>query len=346
MIKKLLLGMAIISVSLVGCKPKGSEEQKNELKDEISISVAPAVAGDFIQYGSYYGEVSAFRTATLIATGGGQVTSIKVKEGDRVRSGKSLASIDAGRAQASLDLAVLNEKVAKEQYERTQKQFAKENVSKVMLDNSHIAWLNSKKTLVDTQKMWRGALAIPPMNGIVTARHIELNDELAPGSPTFTVAQTHKLKIIVGIPESEIVGVSEGNSAEVTFAIYPNRVWHGTITRLSRQVSVGKRTFFAEITIDNEDQLLSPGLTAKTVIVREQLQDKITVPTEIIVTRGNDNFVMIMVDGKAVKRAVTLSSSDELRTVIETGIDVGDTLIIEGSQMVTDGTPVKVQSLN
>ncbi len=348
MIRKLLLSLAIASVTLVGCKPKEAEDAnaKHNVNESISVSVETAVASDFTKYGNYYGEVSAYKSATLIAGAGGEVTSIKAKEGDRVKSGRSLARVDASRAQAALELAVLNEKVAKEQYQRTQKQFEKENVSKVMLDNSHIAWLNSKKNLVDTRKMWRGALAVPPINGIVTARHIELNQEIMPGSPTFTVAQIHKLKVTVGIPESEIVGVKEGNSAEVTFAIYPNRVWEGTISRLSRQISLGKRTFSAEITIDNSDSLLNPGLTAKTEVVREKLVNVIAIPTETIVTRGTDNFVMLVIDGKAVKREVVLGSSDELYTIIEDGIEIGDTLIIEGSQMVTNGTPVTVQALN
>ncbi len=347
--KKYLLLAAIATVALttIGCKSDAKEVTKQEkIIDTIPVTTRTLTSANFIEYGSYYGKVNAHKTATLISTVGGRVTSIKAKEGDKVKAGISLARIDADKAQALLDVSRLNEKVTKEQYDRTKKQFKKQNISKVMVDNAHLAWLNSKKSLIDARKMWRGALAVPPIRGIVTTRYVELNDELPPGRPTFTVSQIHKLKIKVGIPESEIVGVAEGNPAKVTFDIYPNREWDGKISRLSREVTAGSRTFLAEITIDNKDRTLKPGLTAKTEIMRQKLEDRIIVPTEVIVTRGANNFIMVAQNGVAQKKAITLGAANETETIITSGIALGEKIILEGSQMVTDGTPIKIQAIN
>ncbi len=285
------------------------------------------------------------KTATIITTAGGRVSRVKVTEGDKVKSGAYLARIEAEKAQSTLDVAKLNEKISREQYARTKKQFAKENISKVMVDNAHLAWLNSKKSLIDARKMVRGAYSIAPMSGVITTRHIEVNDELAPGQPTFTVSQVSKLKVVVGIPERDIVGVTEGNMAKVTFDVYPDREWEGTITRLGRELAPGSRTFRAEVTISNKDNVLKPGLTAKTKVTRQKLIDQIIVPTEIIVTRGINNYVMVAKDGVAHRKAVTLGSSNALETIVTSGIEAGEELILEGSQMVTDGTPITIKKL-
>lgn len=342
--KPLILTTAAIALMLAfGCssKKKDDSNNKNNAVDTISVSVIEAETRDFTEIGRYYGDVSAINNATLIAYTGGQVTSINAKEGKWIKKGTSLAKVDAAKAQSLLEMAKLNEEIGKAAFERAQKQFEKENVSKVMLDQAELAWVASKKDLIDARKAWRGALCVSPINGRVTTRFIELNQELAPGTPTFTVSNTRKLKISIGIPESEITGVKVGNKADVTFDLFPGEVWEGKVTRIAGEIT-GGRVFNAEIVIDNKDDLLKPGFTAYVKIERQILENRIVVPTDIILTESTHNFVMVASNGVAKYKKVTIGSSDEKYSVLESGIVVGETLIHKGNSIVSDNTPIKI----
>ncbi len=342
--KPLIFTTATIALLFAfGCSSNKKDTIKTEDNgiDTISVTVVEASTGNFTEIGRYYGSVSAINSATLITYTGGQVSSVKYKEGQWVKKGSSLAKVDAAKAQSLLEMAKLNEQIAKSSFERAEKQFEKENISKVMRDQAELGWVASKKDLIDARKAWRGALCISPMNGIVTSRFINTNQELAPGSPTFTVSNTKKLKINIGIPESEIAGVKIGNKAEVTFDLIPGRIWEGKITRLSGEIT-GGRVFNAEVVIDNKDDILKPGFTAYVKVERQILENKIIVPTDIILTESTHNFVMTASNGVAKYKKITLGSSDETNTVLESGIVVGELLIRKGNSLVSDNTPIKI----
>lgn len=342
--KPLILTITAMALVLTfGCSSKKKEknEEKANVVDTISVSIIEAETNDFTETGSYYGNVSAINSATLISYTGGQVTSVNVKEGSWVKNGKSLAKVDAAKAQNLLEMAKLNEQITKDAFERAQKQFEKENISKVMKDQAELAWVASKKDLIDARKNWRGALCVSPISGIVTSRFIELNQEIAPGTPTFTVSNTRKIKVNIGIPESEIIGVKVGNKASVTFDLYPGEVWEGKITRLAGELSSG-RVFNSEIEIDNKDKRIKPGFTAYVKIDRQILESQIVVPTDLILTESTHNYVMIAKDGVAKYRKVIVGTSDDKNTVIKSGIVVGEQLIYKGNSLVSDNTPIRI----
>lgn len=338
----ILLSTAAMLITF-GCggKKKETENVNGEI-DTVSVTIINAEAKDFTEIGNYYGKVTAFNKATLISYTGGQVKGISVKEGSWVNKGKSLAKIDPEKASVQLEMAKAAEQLAKETFDRAAKQLEKENISKVEHDKAKLDWITAKQYLVDARKAWRGSYCVTPINGIVTSRFLELNDEVAPGTPTFNVSQIHKLKVKIGIPESEIGGVKEGNKAVVTMDLYPGQRWEGEISRLAKEIGDNGRNFAAEIVIDNKDKILKPGLTAKIKINRGTIKGKVIVPSELILTESTHNYVMIAKNGVAAYRKVELGSADETQTVLASGVEIGEKLIYKGNNLVNDNTPIRI----
>lgn len=345
--------LSVLCITLINCAtnkkltPTEKENPKETLDtqgkvDTIPVTVMEVKAQDFTEWGEYYGKVAASQEATIVCFAGGMVEEISVKEGSRVHVGQSLAKIDAQKAITALETAQLNERLAQDNYDRIKQHFQDGNASKVQVDQAHLAWLNSKSAKLEAQRIYRGALCLSPLKGTVVSRFINLHQETGPGTPTFRIAQLKKMKISIGIPEKEIAGVREGNKAEVTVDIFPGKTWSGRIARLSREVSSQKRTFNAEIIINNNDQKLKPGMTAHVKMVRRVLTNQIVVPTNLIRTSGDDSFVMLAENDTAVVCDVLIGPTNKTHSIIAQGLTSGSIIIVEGNHLVSSGTPLKI----
>ena len=339
-----VFGVCLLFLALTNCsKKKNSDSNKNEtVQDTVPVSIVTLKEQDFLEYGEYYGNVKGINEATIICYAGGSVEKISVKEGAYVKKGSSLARIDADRIATGYETAQLNEKIAKDNYERLTRHLEAGNASQVAVDQAHLQWLNSKTARIEAEKARKGALCITPINGIVTTRHIDLHQDLSPGTPAFTVTQLYKVKVTVNIPESEIEGVKEGNEAEVSFSIFPGRTWKGKVNRITREASKMSKTFKAVLHIDNKDKTIKPGLTAYVKLNLIESKGRIVIPTGAILTEGSENYVMVMEDNKAAKRDIELGVSNKNQTVVKSGLEKGTHLIIKGHHILSEGSLVKV----
>jgi membrane fusion protein (multidrug efflux system) len=326
-------------VLAAGCqKPAPSVVEKND--PLVRVSLITAQFSDFSETGLYYGKLAGTANATLITVLGGRVDSVLASEGSLVTAGQSLGRINAEKAQATLNMVALAEKIAKENLDRQRQFFKDGNASQISVDQAELAWLTAHNTSIDAQKALDGALAITPIAGTVTHRYVELYQELPPGSPTFAVSSIDTMKVTIGIPEPEMAGVAEGNAAEVTVDSFPGTIWKGRVSRLGREVSADTLTFAAEVTFDNPDHRLLPGTSATVNLHRRDLANRILVPSEAVLTQGQESFVMVEVDGVAHRVPVTLGPASKTRTVIAQGLKVGDHVIVAGNNLTSDGARV------
>ncbi len=326
-------------LALSSCsKPAEQAPAKDQAIRVGTIVVRPT---DFSETGVYYGKLAANRSVTLVAVLGGRVDSIDVSEGTRVAANQSLGKINADKAQATRDLAQLNERVTKDNFTRQKQFLADGNASQMQVDQAEVAWLGAKNSLIDAQKALDGALCSTPIAGVVTRRFVETYQELAPGSPTFSVSDVDKMRVGFGIPEPEVASVAVGNSADVSVA-GSAAVWHGTVTRLSREVSSQTLSFDAEVTIDNPDKTLPPGGSATVTLQRRKLTSQIVVPSEAVLSAGQDTFVMVEQGGTAHKVLVVPGPSSRTKTVILKGLVAGQNVIVEGNNLAAEGSSVQV----
>ncbi len=343
----LLTGMLLASLVLVvsGCARRdvaAAEGGAHAAEQRLPVRVLTVERRRFTEYGSYFGEARAVSEARVIAHMGGTVESVAVRPGDPVSRGQSMARIEAGRAITNHETAVLAERMAREAYEREQR-FVEQGVStQQRVDQARLDWLNRRSQLLDAGTAREGALAIAPLDGVVTARHVQPLDEIAPGTVVFRVADLSRMRIAVGVPESDIAGVRELRTAEVRFSSFPDRIWSGTPLSFARTRSDRGLTFEAEIEIENGDGALLSGQTAQVRLALREWPDAIVIPTSAVMIRGNEFSVFVIEDGVARRRTVQLGPSDEEVSVVTAGLRDGDRIVSEGMNRLTDGVAVSV----
>jgi membrane fusion protein, multidrug efflux system len=308
----------------------------------IPVQVVPVTRQDFVEYGEYLGETRGIVQARLTAAGGGVVQRILAEQGDRVAAGTSLAEIDRERMEARYRTAVLNEQLARENWEREQRFLQEGNSFQLRVDQAHLNYLQARSALLDAQRLREGALAVTPISGTVVARYIDVNDDLESGDPTFHIADLSRLRISVGIPETDIAGVRELNRAELRFSSFPGQVFPGEPTSFARVRSDRTLSFRVDIEFDNPGEQILSGQTARVRLELRRHPDVVVVPSRALYTRNNRTYLMVVDDGAAREVEVQVGVSDGTGTVIRSGLDGGERLVADGFNRLAHGTPVTV----
>ena len=178
----------------------------------------------------------------------------------------------------------------------------------------------AKQQLADT-------LVYSPMDGVVQEKKASAGEYLAAGAPVVDVVRIDPLRLRVDVPERESHTVKMGQSVRVTVEGDPES-YLGYIKRLSPTISEQNRVLSVEADVRNSGRL-RPGAFVKAEIVTNQTATAVTVPPNAIVTFAGIDKVILIENGKALEKAVTLGRRGADWIEIKAGVNVGQTVIID-----------------
>lgn len=295
----------------------------------------------------------------------GKVTSIAVQEGDYVRKGQLLLTIDARdlsqkasgasagirAAQMAANSAAQNAKMAARTYQRYKNLYDEKVITKQEFDQyttqKNVAALEYQRAQAGVQQARAGlgevqvfqsyARVTAPVSGIVTQRNLDLGSTAIQGQPILTIeAEENGLKseIVANIDESYLDKVKAGE--EVSLEIN-GKTYKRKITKVVKYIDPTTRTFKAKVDITG----LTGGQFAK-INIPVAKKDAITVPKSAIVQKGELTGVYAVdADNIVSYRLVRTGKEYGDRIEILSGISNGDKIITVGTEKAIDGGRVK-----
>jgi cobalt-zinc-cadmium efflux system membrane fusion protein len=211
-----------------------------------------------------------------------------------------------------------------------------------------------------------------PISGIVDHRSCEPGDiaiafDRTNAKPLFAIADTEVVKVQVGVPETLTTFMKVGMEARVRFEAYPLdhfplAIFKGKITGVTPTLNVNSRMATAEVTLENRDHLLKPGMFAMVGVVKDKLRDIVLVPKEALIP-GDESDLVYVVRNNTVHQLEVLGGASDGRWVQvlnPTGsknpslsgehtayrpkgsVQEGDEVVTIGARMVYDGQKVRV----
>jgi membrane fusion protein, multidrug efflux system len=346
------LAAALIALTPVaaGC----ASEAANATQDEafvkvVNVVAAPVVSSDFTSWVRITGEARADDDVTVSAQESGVIVGFFAGKGARLGKGAPIAKIDdevlraqAAEARAAADLA----------HERHLRQKQLWEVERI---GSEIAYLQTKYDAEQARARFEQLQARlerttvrAPVAGVLEDRFVQAGEIVAPGTPVARVIDSSRLEVAGGVPERFGPQVREGETALITFDVFPDRTFEGRIDFVGAAVDPRSRTFPIEILMDNPDGLVKPQMIANVRVATERLSDVVVVPRDALI-RTEDGYQAFVVSGPAGEevaepRSVSLGASFENRVVVTGGLVPGDRLVVRGQQLVDPGDRVRVVS--
>ncbi|HVY81635.1 MAG TPA: efflux RND transporter periplasmic adaptor subunit [Steroidobacteraceae bacterium] len=333
-----LIAASLALVGLAGCGESPSEGTANpNLPPLQSIEVRPEATPLERQLD---GTIEAVNQGTVAAQTAGRVTEILYDVNDFVPAGAVIVKLRATeqhsgllQAEAALREATARETEAQTRYTRIADMYARKVVAKAMLDeatatrDAAVARLAAAKAAVDAAREGVAYTEVrAPYAGIVTKRHVEVGETVAPGTPIMSGLSLQYLRVVVDVPQSVVEQVRRIKQA----AVYINgRRIEATRLTVFPEASTPSNTFRTRLDLPENAADLYPGMFVKVGFV-VGTTDRLLVPQAAVVERSEVTGVYVVdAKGNSSLRQVRLGHRFGDRIEVLAGLHAGDRVATE-----------------
>ena len=209
-----------------------------------------------------------------------------------------------------------------------------------------------RAALESAQISLRDASLVAPSDGVILSRAIEVGTLAGVGTTAFTIADLTSVKAVFGVPDLVIPRARLGTAIRVTSEAFGPEEFPGQVTAVSPAADAQSRVFNVEVTIPNPKGQLKAGMIASVEVAPASLPEiapgSPTVAVSAVVKSTHPGaFAVFVAEGKeetavARVRDVRLGRVSGNRVAIDSGLQVGDRVVVSGASLLTDGDPVRV----
>jgi RND family efflux transporter MFP subunit len=347
------LALSLALLAACGGGPAG-QGTPQEAAGPVTVGLAVAAVVDAPAVTTATGSVEPWVRVSPGSKILGRVQEVRVREGDRVEKGDLLALLESGdlraaveQARASVAMAEANRENARAQHARISELHARGSVTEKNLEDA-LAGLRVAEASVRQAKANLAAARVnleyaevrSPVSGWVVEKGIEAGDMASPGTRFFTVEDLSRVKVVVRVPEREVVGLEEGAPAAVTVDVL-EREFEGAVDRVAPAGDAASRTFDVEIVLDNPDGRIRSGMFARVVFERGS-RSALRVPEGAVVRRGQlEGLFVVGHDGVARLRWARFGRAAGGNVEVLSGLEEGERYVAAPPAGLVDGTRVQ-----
>jgi len=344
----IVLGLSgLILILSVGCQSKEQQDTLPVARPEkiVQVSVQPLVFENLTDTFTLPASLDAWEDLTLAAETAGAVWKINFQEGAQVKKGQVLLEIDPETVKSYLRRDEQNVIVLEKKLVRYRQLEDEGLISQQELDNMENSVTAAHAALQATRLRLAKSFPRAPVSGIIDHLFVDRGEYVDPGKPLVRLVQVARLKVIADVPEKDVAFLRVGQQVEIVPASINNRVRNpvsGVIKSIAYSADKMTRTYRTKITIDNRNAELRPGMIVRAKFVRQQLDNVIAVPLFAVMDRNGRKIVFLDDSGSAHKVEVVTGSSIGQRIVVREGLTAGQSLVVKGQQLLTDGARIEV----
>ncbi len=341
----LITALALAAMLMTGCSEGDAAVERNEsvevLQAErgIPVRVTQTEKDLWVRWDEYSGTMSGYDEINVFGLLGDNYSKINISVGDIVKKGDILAEFPTNNPQANFNQAKIGYETVKKTYERMKRVYESGGISQQQLDEIEAQYRIAEQNFNSVKQL---VTVISPASGVVVDIFFSQGDKNDPGMPMCKIVKANKLKTTIFIEESKISKYERGQEVEITWDGIKDRVFKGTINKISMSSNPAARGFSVEIITDNENEELMPGIFVYVRTPAYERDEAIAIPRDSYFTEGGKNYVYVAKNNAAQKRLVTLGEVIGGNVIVESGLSAGEKLISEGRTLLSDGAKIIV----
>lgn len=349
--KKLILPACALLIAFSSCNNQQSTTQSDV---SVPVRVTEVVKKTIRNTLTVNGTVSPTGTSEVKTEAEGQYrlqrnprTGAAYKMGDRVSKDEVIVKIENPEYVLSIrpDAKELDWENARSEYEKQKSLYDKGGVTLNELKKSEISFLNAKYDNENAQMQMSKLTIKSPFEGvIVDLPYFTPGTKVASGTLALKVMDYSKLKLNVEFPEKYISTVFDGQEAFVTNYNLKDDTLIAHIDELSPAINESSRTFKGVLLVDNPELKMRPGMFVKSDIVIEKKDSALVVPRDVIRKGRRGEVVFVIENNAAIERPIKTGIGNDTEIEIIDGLKTGEKLVVEGYEMLSNRTKVKVQN--
>lgn len=276
---------------------------------------------------------------------GGIIAEINVREGNRVKKGDLLASLNLSEIIAGVDQAKNGYDKALRDYTRMENLYRDSSISLEKKQNAATALNLAKATLDVSQFNLIHSKIVAPENGIILKQFVRQNELVSSGYPVLLFGSSGKYwKVKSGLSDKDVIKVNQGDSAVISFDAYPGIKFPAVVDQIGEMSNPYTGTYEAELLLKGSDYRLASGFVAGVDIFPASKKSFSMVPVgSIVEADGQKGYIFILTDEMTVKKIrIDIEALVGALAAVK-GFPAGSSEVVsEGAAYLKDGMKVNV----
>lgn len=332
------------------------EKLEQSKKKSVLVSVAPIQSGILNQNYQYIGSLYFSERGLLASEVAGVIDNVNVKEGQRVKKGEVLATLNSDLLSNEILSKEGALKQARAQYEKIQKDFSRfktlyesESVSfkeyedalfDMQAQKGNMESISYALELLKTQK--RKKTIVAPYDGVILQKRFSQGEWVSAGAGVFNIAKITPLEATFEVPFEILRALKVGDSLKVWIA---NQTYNAKISARIPLGDTKARTFPVKLAIEDPKQELIEGLEVRASFDVKSDESVLLVPRDSIFPTLNGNVIFIVNGKNAKKVAIEVKGYKDLNayiTSLDWNLSIKDRVIIAGGERLSDGDRIEI----
>ena len=333
--------IGVLTIGMVGLLPACSHHQKAQQEDTaIRVQTTVVAPQEYAASSRYVGIIEAASETPLSMQLPGRVLSVQCKEGERVKAGKVLLTIDSTQQVNALRSAKAALEQAQDGYERAKTV----HEQGVITDQK---WVEIESRLTQARSMYdaarqqvRECRLVAPCDGVVSGLKIQVGQSIVPGMRVLALLDTRAFSVRFSVPEAEAGAIQVGGKGKVECTALDTLL---PIVVTEKNIAANPLTHSYETVarIQGGNDILLAGMVAKVMVEdRNRSEAKIVIPARCVLLTPSSPTVWVVEQATACRREISVGGYLAEGVLVTSGLQVGDTLITEGYQKLYKGAKV------
>jgi membrane fusion protein, multidrug efflux system len=306
----------------------------------ITVVTAPVRKERIAAQLNALGTARANEAVEITSKASNRVMTVRFRDGEQVRKGQVLVELDSAQARADLAEAEATRVESASQVERSRGLVATHVVSQAQYELLEATLKANTARVAAARARLEDTVVRAPFSGRVGLRRVSVGSLVNPGTVITTLDDTSLIKLDFTVPENFLASLREGLTLTATAAAFPGREFTGRVASVDSRVDPTTRAVMVRAELPNPDGTLRPGMFLSVELARDE-REALMIPEAALVPEQSRQYVFVVENGRAARREVQIGQRQPGRVEIVSGLEAGDQVVVEGTQKVRDGGPVR-----
>lgn len=274
----------------------------------------------------------------------GTVVRVSVDRGTAVAQGQALATIEAAGVTGQAAAAEANLALARQRLESAKTLRDAGALSAIDYQAAQAAYEAAQAQAAGAREMAERATVRSPIAGVVGSRTVEEGEAVGMNDPLFTVVRSDVLELAGSVPVDAAARIRPGQAVVFTLTATPDRELRGDVARIEPAADPSTRQVGVYLRLRNPGDVIAGQFATGRVLGGGARSTAVVVPETAVRGAGADAYVLVIEGGTAVKRGVTLGTTDAARgtVAILSGLDAGAQVITTPNATLAEGAKVQI----
>ena len=383
-IVSLALAGALLSLTACGSSSDTSADASGQSGTSgVAVQVQEVTSDTIATENKVSGKIAADNETSIYVASSVKCTAVYVQAGDTVQAGQKICTLDLDSTLSSYNAANISYDSAAQSYQDQkaildkQVQLAQDNLnnlkalyeigaaSQLEIDQAELslqqaeagrtstlaqleAGMQSAKSNVEQLSTLledvdsQGNVVAPTAGTLVSLNAVE-NAFVSPSMPVAVIDGPEQMKVTVSVSEALVPKLAIGDEAEVTVSAV-DATFTAQIRSVEQTANAQTKLYTVTLTVPADVSGLLSGMFADVTFRTNASENAVVVPTEAILTSGEEQYVFVVENDTAKYVPVTTGLTDNGVTEITSGLQPGQQLVTVGQAYLSDGAPVRVVS--